>query len=534
FFELGGHSLLAMRVVSRVREALGAEVSLRALFERPTVAALAAAVEESLRKDAPQSPPLNAAPRTAELPASFAQQRLWLLHRLGTARAAYNMPGAFRLRGALDLEALGRTLSEVVRRHEVLRTSFATAADGTPAQVIHAPQPFAVPLLDLSDLPAAEREREALRLAALEAQEPFDLTAAPLLRVRLLKLAEEEHVVLFTMHHVVGDDWSVGILVREVAALYEAFREGEPSPLEELPVQYADYAVWQRRWLSAEVLERQLNYWTQQLTGGDPTRGLPVLELPTDRPRPAVQSYKGAVKSFELPEELSRELKRLSRREGVTLYMTLLAGFQTLLHRYSGQERVLVGTPSANRSREEVEGLIGFFVNTLVMRGDLSGDPTFKELLGRTREAALGAYAHQELPFEKLVEELAPERGAEQASLFRVWFVLHDERGMTPELPGLSLEWLEVDTRTAQFDLTLSMYEAGGGIRGALKYSEDLFDADTVAEMADRFARLLQHVADDPSLPLLDIPLDEEGRRSPDYPARGVTYADELEDQFVF
>jgi amino acid adenylation domain-containing protein len=534
FFELGGHSLLAMRVVSRVREALGVELPLRALFECPSVSALAAALEEHLREEAPQLPPIKVVPRTTEMAVSFAQQRMWLLHRLTTARAAYNMPGAFRLRGALDVEALERTLSEVVRRHEVLRTCFAIAADGEPVQVIHTARPFPLALLDLSGLSPEIREAEVRRLMAEEAQEPFDLTQAPLLRARLLRLSDDNHILLFTMHHIVSDDWSVSVLVREVAALYAAFGEGRPSPLEELTVQYADYAAWQREWLTGEVLERQLDYWTRQLTGGSAGGQLPALELPTDRPRPAVQTFRGAMRGFELPEELSRELKRLSRREGVTLYMLLLAAFQALLYRYSGQEQLLVGTPSAGRSRKELEGLIGFFVNTLVLRGDLSGDPTFRELLERTREATLGAYAHQELPFEKLVEELVPERGAEQASLFRVWFVLHDERGTTPELPGLTLKRLGVDTQAAQFDLTLSMYEADEGIRGALKYKEDLFDANTVAEMADRFTRLLQQVADDASLRLLDIPLDEQGRQSPDYLVRGVPYASELEDQFVF
>ncbi|HEX8151177.1 MAG TPA: condensation domain-containing protein, partial [Pyrinomonadaceae bacterium] len=515
FFELGGHSLLAGQVAARVRERLGVEVPLRSLFERPTARLLAELIEAKLSKGAGGDAPAGRIGRVVggpERPLSFAQQRLWFMENLETGTAAYNVPSAFRLSGGLDLSVLERTLNEVIRRHEVLRTSFATSADGQPVQVIHAPRPVSLPLLDLSGLSPEMREAEVRLLASDEAQEPFDLTQAPLLRARLLKLSAEEHVALFTMHHIVCDGWSMGVLVREVAALYEAYSKGEPSPLGELPMQYADYAAWQRSWLTGEVLERQLDYWTGQLTGGEAGGELPVLELPADRPRPAAQSYKGAVHGFELSDELTAGLKRLSRSEGVTLYMLMLAAFQTLLHRYSGQEQVLVGTPSAGRSREELEGLIGFFVNTLVMRGDLSGGPSFKELLGRVREAALGAYAHQDVPFELLVDKLQPERDLSHTPLFRVWFFLQ-ETPAALELPGLRLSPLNAERGRVQFDLTLSLVKAGDQLRGALEYNTDLFDEATVVRMGEHFKSILAAVVADPGRRVSGLPLLSEAER---------------------
>ena len=327
-------------------------------------------------------------PARDSAPLSFAQQRLWFLDQLEPNSAFYNMPQAIRMSGPLDVGALRRALSEIAARHESLRTSF-TVVEGNPVQVIAPAVSVELPVVELAELSESEREAEALRLAREEAQRPFDLERGPLVRASLLRLGGEEHVLLLNMHHIVGDDWSFSVLMRELMALYEAFSQGDPSPLKELPIQYADYAVWQREWLQGEQLEAQLAYWKQQLSGAPA-----VLALPTDRPRPAVPSYQGANDSLALPKQLSEQLRALSQREGVTLYMTLLAAFQTLLMRYSGQEDIVVGSPIAGRTRAETESLIGFFLNTLVLRTSLSGDPSFRELLGRVREVTLGAYEH--------------------------------------------------------------------------------------------------------------------------------------------
>ena len=358
--------------------------------------------------------------RAERLPLSFAQQRLWFLDQLEPGSSFYNIPAAVRLHGVLNVAALERTLSEVVRRHEVLRTHF-MAVDGEPVQVIEAAAPLQLEVLDLSALEEEAREAEVLRLAQLEASRPFDLWRGPLLRVGLLRLGKEEHVALVTMHHIVSDGWSMGVFINEVATLYAAYVRGEESPLEELPIQYADFAHWQRGWLQGEVLAAQLDYWRAELADA-PT----VIDLPIDKPRPPVQTYRGAYQPLQLSAALSAQLRDLSRRHGATLFMTLLAAFDLLLCRYAGQEQVLVGTPIANRNRSEIEGLIGFFVNTLVLRGDVRGNPSFSELLRRVRETALSAYAHQDLPFEKLVEELQPERDMSRSPLFQVMFVLQN------------------------------------------------------------------------------------------------------------
>jgi len=337
-------------------------------------------------------------------PTSFAQQRLWFFDELERASSVYNIPSAFRLTGPLNVAALEQSLNEIVRRHETLRTTFAVE-DGQPMQVIAPALAVTLGVVNLRELGKIEREAEARRLAAEEAQRPFDLAHGLLVRLSLLRLDEEDHVLLLTMHHVVSDGWSMEVFFRELSVLYEAFSARKPSPLPELPIQYADFAVWQREWLRGEVLQAQLFYWRKQLDGAPA-----VINLPSDRHRPALQSYRGERQSFELSKELTHGLKALSRKEDVTLFMALLAGFQTLLHRYTGQDDIAVGSPIANRNRAEIEGLIGFFVNTLVLRTDLSGNPSFQELLRRIREVALAAYAHQDLPFEKLVEELQPKR----------------------------------------------------------------------------------------------------------------------------
>ena len=344
-------------------------------------------------------------------------------------------------------------------------------------QMIAPSAKLAVTVIDLSQKPEAERAEEMQRLASEEARRPFNLARGPLVRAMLLRLSDQEHVLLLTLHHIVSDAWSRGVFNHELTALYEAFAAGRPSPLPALPVQYADYVVWQRECLQGAVLERQLQYWRQQLAG------VPVLELPFDHPRPAVETYRGARTAFRLPKQLSAQLTVLSRQESVTLYMTLLAAFQTLLARYTGQDDIAVGSPIAGRNRAEFEGLIGVFVNTLVMRSDLSGDPTFRELLGRVREVALGAYAHQELPFERLVEKLAPVRRLNHSPLFQVMFILQNAPKQALELSAISLEPLEVDSGTSKFDLTLFMSEGPDGLRGELEYNTGLFEAGTIRQM---------------------------------------------------
>ncbi|HEX8115893.1 MAG TPA: amino acid adenylation domain-containing protein, partial [Pyrinomonadaceae bacterium] len=502
FFELGGHSLLAMRVVSRIQTLLGVRVGLRHLFECPTVAALASAVEEERRASEGLSlPPLKPAPRAGELPLSFSQQRLWFLHVLDPQSAAYNIPLALRLRGRLDVPVLGESLREIVRRHEVLRTSYAQAG-GRPLQVIRESAEVDLQVVDLSGVAEGERGAEALRLAGEEAQRSFDLTRDPVLRAVLFKLGADEHILALTIHHMAADGWSLGVLLKELAALYEAFGRGAASPLPELPVQYADYAAWQREWMSGEVLEAQLGYWRRQLGGS-----LPLLELPTDRPRPAVQTFRGGRCALQIPAGVVRGLKSLGREEGATLFMTLLAGWQTLLSRYSNQQDVCVGTPVAGRTRVETEGLIGFFVNTLVLRTDLSGGPSFRELVGRVREACLGAYAHQEVPFEKLVEELQPERSLSRTPLFQVMFSLQNVPRDEPALGDLSVSPVRLENTTAKFDLTLGLTDTGDGLSGAVEYNADLFDAETIERLAESFGVLLEAISVDPDGRVSELPL---------------------------
>ncbi|WP_414590177.1 condensation domain-containing protein, partial [Scytonema sp. PCC 10023] len=386
------------------------------------------------------------------------QQRLWFLDQLEPGSPFYNIPVAIHLKGWLNVPALELSLNEIVQRHEALRTTFATVA-GEPVQVIAPQQQLELRMVDLSGLSAPQREMEVQSLSAREAQQPFDLAQGPLLRVTLLELGTAEYVMLLTMHHIISDGWSMGILVREIATLYTAFCEGKPSLLPELPIQYADFATWQRQWLQGEVLENQFAYWQQQL-GGD----FPVLQLPTDRPRPAVQTFRGASQFLELPKNLTEALKALSRREGVTLFITLLSAFKVLLYRYTGQDDIVVGTDIANRNRSEIEPLIGFFVNQLVLRTNISGEPSFAELCNRVRETALSAYAHQDLPFEKLVQVVHPERDPSRSPIFQTKFVLQNAPMETLELPGLTLTPVEMASVTAKFDLTVSMQETQQGL----------------------------------------------------------------------
>jgi glycosyltransferase involved in cell wall biosynthesis len=457
-----------------------------------------------------EAPPIRPVSRAQRLPLSFAQQRLWFLDQLEPGSTFYNVPAAVRLNGRLNVPALERTLNEIVRRHEVLRTTF-VAQGGQPAQVVHPPTAISLPVFDLSNLSGDELEAEMERLTKEEMQQAFDLSKGPLVRAKLLRLGEREHLALLTLHHIVTDGWSAGVLVREIGALYEAFMQGRPSPLAELKIQYADFAVWQRQWLRGAVMEQLLTYWRGQLGGA-----LPVMELTTDRPRPAIQSFRGRRENLQLPTALADELKGLSKGRGCTLFMTTLAAFKTLLHRYTQQEDLLVGVAIANRNRREIEPLIGFFVNTLVMRTNLGGDPTFEELMERVRTVALGAYAHQDVPFEKLVEEFAPERNTNRSSLFQVAFGVSNAPASELQLPELTLTPVMLEEEKVRFDLTLWVEEREAGeLKATWYYDSDLFDASTVRRMHRHYETLLRSIVAQPAAPLsaLDILTEEEKQR---------------------
>ncbi len=511
FFDLGGHSLLATQVVSRVREVFRVELPLRALFETPTLAGLAERIEQArLESFGIQAPPIQALPRDGAVRASFAQERLWFLDRFGTDRASYNIPAAVRLQGRLNVRALSACLTEIARRHESLRTTFTVTGGAVPhvLQVIAPPSDLPLLVADLAGLPEPAREAEAARLAHEEARRALDLKTGPLLRATLARLGEREHTLFLSVHHIVADGWSIGVLVRELSALYSAFVQGHLSPLPDLPVQYADFAAWQRSWLQGEVLEAQLGWWRERLAGAPA-----VIELPADRPRPAMQSARGGRMGYVLPPELSQGLQALVRTEGATLFMVLLAGFQALLARTTGREDLPVGTPIANRNRAEIEGLIGFFVNTLVLRGDLAGDPSFRELLARSREVALGAYAHQDVPFEKLVEDLRPERDLSHSPLFQAMVILQNAPMESLELPELTVLPLSIDGGTAKFDLRLSLMQTPEGLAGNLVYNRDLFDPSTVARLGSYLETLLTAAVAYPELPLSELPLLCEAER---------------------
>jgi amino acid adenylation domain-containing protein len=444
-------------------------------------------------------------PKTA--PLSFAQERLWFLDQLEPDSPLYNMFRAVQLVGRLDMAALKQSLSKVVRRHETLRATFTILGDH-PIQVITPFLTLALPLVDLQGLAEDQCQAEARRLATAGAQQPFDLTQGPLFRVCLLRLGHEEHVLFLTMHHIVSDGWSLGVFVSEVAAFYAAFSTGATPSLPELSVQYTDFAVWQREWLQGQVLEKQIAYWKQHLSGAPS-----LLELPTDRPRPPVQGFRGTREQFALPKDLREALLALSHQEEATLFMTLLAAFEVLLHRYSRQSDLVVGTPIANRNQPGLESLIGFFVNTLVLRTDLSGNPTFRDLLRRVRKVAVGAYAHQDLPFEMLVEALQPERTLSHTPLFQVVFALQNTPMPSLELPGLTLNPWGTDTGTSQFDLILSVTETDQGMIETVEYNTDLFDAATIAHMMTQYQVLLNSIATNPDLRIADIPLLTEAER---------------------
>ncbi|XXX72653.1 amino acid adenylation domain-containing protein [Sorangium sp. So ce134] len=507
FFELGGHSLLATQVVSRIRRELGVEVPLRALFEAPTVELLAARLgSEGARASGPAI--VAAARGAGPRPTSFAQERLWFLDQLEPESVAYTIPMALRIEGRLDVEALARSVQEVTRRHESLRTTFAQGAEGNVLSVVHAEPLVGLVREDLRG--QADGQARVRAEAEREARTPFDLKRGPLLRAHLLSLSEQEHVLLLTLHHIVSDGWSLGVLVREVTALYDAFAHGRESPLAPLAIQYADYAAWQRAWLSGAELEAQTAYWKEHLAGAPA-----ALELPTDRPRPAVQTYAGATVRRALGKELSERVDALSHRLGATPFMTLLAGFNVLLSRYCNQRDIVVGTPIANRTRAETEPLIGLFVNTLALRTDLSGEPTFVDLLGRVKQATLGAYAHQDLPFERVVEALNAPRDLSRSPVFQVMFALQNAPAPALELAGLALGLLDLDPGTSKFDLMLDVAPTKEGYVARWEFNSDLFDPPSIERLASHFINVLEGALSRPDRSVYEVPLlSAEERRS--------------------
>jgi len=504
FFELGGHSLLATQVISRLRETFGVEMSLRSIFEAPTVAQLEAQLNRRSQNDQqlPIAPAIVKVDCEQYLPLSFAQERLWFLYQLQEwDKSTYNMSGVLQLMGELNIDALKGALREIIRRHEVLRTRF-QLVDGRPIQVIDKICPMTLPVIDLREFSESEQSSRVQKLAAASAKQAFNLEQTPLMRASLLQLSNQKFILLLNLHHIAFDGWSWGIFRQELSVLYTALISAKPSPLAELPIQYADYAAWQRQWLQGEVLEGQLNYWKQQLSGE-----LPVLELPIDYPRPPIPTFTGGKTSIKLSSELTLSLQELSQKSDVTLYMTLLAAFKILLSRYSGQSDILVGTPIANRQLSEMEGLLGFFVNTLVLRTNLEDNPSFQELLGRVKETALGAYEHQDMPFEKLVEQLQPERDLSRNPLFQVMFALQNVPERSWELPHLAVTPLSVENFTAKFDLNLELWETETGLEGRWEYNTDLFKGETIERMSGNFLTLLEGIVATPEQKVGFLPL---------------------------
>jgi amino acid adenylation domain-containing protein len=540
FFELGGHSLLATKVISRIRNVMKVEVPIRDLFENPTVASLSNRVEIVLKKDSGlEMPPLEPLPRNpdtgipdGDLLPSFSQQRLWFLDQLAPGNLFYNLPMAVKLEGNLDVSALEYSLNEIVRRHASLRTTF-KAKDGKPIQAITPEWVIELPVDDLTSMTNEEREQSVSQAIMSEAQRPFNLETGPLMRVRLLKLnnkndeKQEAYVFVLVMHHIISDGWSMGVFINELAALYSAYTANMSIKLPELRIQYYDFAAWQQEWLQGDVLEKQLDYWRKQLANQPK-----LLSLPTDHPRPPIQTSRGDIEKFNLPADLSEKVKQLSRKENVTLFMFLLAVYQILLSRYSGQDDISVGTAIAGRNMTDTEALIGFFVNTLVMRTDLSGQPNFREVLKRVREVTLGAFAHQDMPFEILVEQLQPERDLSHTPLFQVAFALQniptDERlkGVTDptatifdksseendqsvllELSDVELKQIDINSGTSKFDITLSMAEGDDGLLGAIEYNLDLFEPETIRRLIGHFRTLIEGIVDNPNLAIDLIPI---------------------------
>ncbi|NEP72550.1 MAG: amino acid adenylation domain-containing protein [Okeania sp. SIO2G4] len=506
FFSVGGNSLLATQVISRLRIAFKTEIPLKYLFDFPTVGELSKAIDD-FKGEKLQLPPIEPISRDIDIPLSFAQQRLWFLDRFEEETTAYHNYGVLELKGKLNISALETAIEEIVRRHEVLRTNF-VMKNGNPIQVINAPSSFSFPIIDLQSLPEAEKLTAAQKIVKEEQARLFDLSNDSLLRVSLLKLEAESHILSLVMHHIVTDGWSTGILIRELSSLYQAFSEGKPSTLPELSIQYADFAYWQRQWLSQELREANLNYWKQQLAGAPP-----LLELPTDRPRPAIQTFRGSIESFRVNSTITQKLKTLSQQSGATLFMALLSAFVVLLSRYSNQDDIVVGSPIANRDRSEIEPLMGFFVNTLVLRTQLQGNSSFSDILEQVRQVTLESYARQDVPFEQLVEALQPERSLSYSPLFQVMFILQNAPMDKLELPDLTLTPLGAENVTAKFDLTLAMRETDTEIEGILEYNTDIFDAATIIRMGEHFQHLLEAIIANPEQPVTQLSLLTEAER---------------------
>ncbi len=490
FFDLGGHSLLATQVMSRIRDVFQQNLPLRVLFDAPTISELAEALEGGSQE---QEESIQKCERTDELPLSFSQQKLWFLEQFAPGKPTYNIPVTLRLKGELSIPILEKALNKIIERHEVLRTCF-PKQDGKPIQQTRASIPFSIKITDLSDLPDANREEQCRERATHEARIPFDLAQDPLIRARVFHLDRNDHVLVLSTHHIVSDGWSSGRLMQELGVIYHAFLEDKPCPLDELPIQYADFTLFQREWFDGPVMETQKAYWKQQLSG-IPT----ALELPTDYARPAILSDRGDREFMTIPSALTEKLQGLSKENGVTLFMTLLAGFQILLYRYTNQEDIVVGTPVANRNRKEIEPLIGFFVNTLVLRLSLADNPSFMDLLARVKEMAIGAFTHQDIPFEQLVEELSPERSLNHTPLFQVMFSYEHAQPQSLKLPGLETTAFSTHgTGTSKYDLTLSINRTAQDLQARLEYNAGLFQAVTIRRMLSHYLALLESVAGDP------------------------------------
>ncbi|MDK1390174.1 condensation domain-containing protein, partial [Sinorhizobium sp. 8-89] len=523
FFELGGHSLLAVRLVSRLSRAVGVELSLSTLFARPVLCDLATGIVEVLSRAGPQDlPAIAAVSRDEPLVLSFAQQRLWFLAQLDAAGTNYHVPLALRLRGTLDRSAWQRSLDRLFARHEALRSVFVDSEDEPRVALL--PPDTGLPVIEHDLKAGPDAEATLLELCHEEAHAPFDLAHGPLIRGRLIRLSDQEHVFLLTQHHIVSDGWSMGVLVRELSSLYRAFLAGQGEPLPPLVIQYPDYAAWQRQWLSGERLQTQAQYWRETLAGA-PAR----LALPTDRPRPEQQSFAGATVPIVIDADLTRGLKRLSRQHGTTLFMTVLAAWAAVLSRLSGQDDLVIGVPSANRGRREIEELIGFFVNTLALRLDLSGEPSVSELLERTRRTALAAQEHQDLPFEQVVEIVKPPRSLDHTPLFQVGLAWQNAAVEAFDLPGLSVEPAGNGLDQVKFDLELSLGEHDGIIAGTFGYATALFDAATIERQRGYLLALLRAMVADAGQPVGRIELlssdersyllEELNRTAADYPS---------------